>query len=295
MMMWWLSVNHGALAGDTYQAGVNQDLPIHKQKKIHPELSDPVLGDRAAIVEWAWSPKYAKKFGLKAQKDGLEDGDVWLLGIKIIRSQYGDKNWQQYQCRIVGLLNNKIPIVMPPGERFFMHPAHQWFAGLPGKNNDYGSAITEQRYFQPAQVAWHRVPKNKKQETHPERGIGTNYILFYRYYTIDLAYFEVEGACSYFGDPKQLINELRFPAMRQATGSFSTQDELVYQKNAIRVEIPTGLLVRIYPYIQDAVDWSSCYMRRIGNKSFVLSSRALRTRRFGESCEPERRHRAAAK
>lgn len=38
---------------------INMELPVHQQKKLHPELSDPVLGDQAQIAEWAWSPQYA--------------------------------------------------------------------------------------------------------------------------------------------------------------------------------------------------------------------------------------------
>jgi hypothetical protein len=145
MVMCWLSVNHGALAGDTYQAGVNQNLPIHKQKKIHPELSDPVLGDRAAIVEWAWSPKYAKKFGLKAQKDGLEDGDVWLLGIKIYRTQYGGSEMQSYQCDIVGMINDSASFIKPPGVLYSIHPADKWVGSYPGRPTSHG-VIGVQKY-----------------------------------------------------------------------------------------------------------------------------------------------------
>lgn len=67
-----------------------------EKKKLHPELSDPVLGDRAAVVEWAWSPKYAKRFELPVQSDGLKDGALWLLGVKVERKQFND--YQSYIC-----------------------------------------------------------------------------------------------------------------------------------------------------------------------------------------------------
>ncbi len=79
---------------------INLNLPIHQQKKLHPELSDPVLGDQAQIVEWAWSPQYAKRFGVDVQQDGLPNGGLWLIGIKIQRQQ--NKEWQRYTCNIVG-------------------------------------------------------------------------------------------------------------------------------------------------------------------------------------------------
>ena len=50
---------------------VDLTLPIHQKPKLHSELSDPVLGDQAQIVEWSWSPQYAKRFGLPVQADGL--------------------------------------------------------------------------------------------------------------------------------------------------------------------------------------------------------------------------------
>jgi hypothetical protein len=55
---------------------VDLTLPIHQKPKLHPEFSDPVLGDQAQIVEWAWSPRYAERFGLQPQPDGLPNGGV---------------------------------------------------------------------------------------------------------------------------------------------------------------------------------------------------------------------------
>lgn len=102
-------------------SAINLSLPIHQQKKLHPEISDPVLGDQAQIVEWAWSPQYAERFGLQPQPDGLPDGGLWLVGVKIKRQQ--DQQYQRYTCSIVGLMDNRLKILTPRG-RYIWH-THQ--------------------------------------------------------------------------------------------------------------------------------------------------------------------------
>lgn len=56
-LRWLLLMFLAPLVGNTaagavpLPAGVKPDLPVHQQKKRNPEISDPVLEDRAAIVE----------------------------------------------------------------------------------------------------------------------------------------------------------------------------------------------------------------------------------------------------
>ena len=63
-------------------------LPIHQKPKLHSALSDPVLGDQAQIVEWSWSPQYAKRSSIAAQANGFFNGLLWLVGLT--RRSHGD-------------------------------------------------------------------------------------------------------------------------------------------------------------------------------------------------------------
>ncbi|MFZ5820125.1 MAG: hypothetical protein ACOYYJ_09495, partial [Chloroflexota bacterium] len=145
---------------------VAESRPKAPSKKLHPELSDPVLGDRAALVEWAWSPQYARRFGVAVQEDGLKDGYLWLVGIKILRVQSGAKDFQTYQCRLAGLIDNKAPMLMPPGERYVMHPGYHWLGGMPGKVQPHTPDLVHEvkamglKEFTPAQASWYRTPNN---------------------------------------------------------------------------------------------------------------------------------------
>ncbi len=267
-------------------SSTNTTMPDHEYKKLHPEFSDPVLGDRAAVIEWSWSPQYAKRFNLPVQSDGLPDGALWLVGVKIERQQYRD--WQSYACRIVGLIDNKLPILTPPGDRYVIHPGDQWEGGLPGKAQTGSTDLAfevhgmgEQTKFLPGQLAWCKKPRNKAERDKPETGIGTPYIFYHRSYTPDLAYFELDGGCAHFSDPEQFRNELRFPT--QLVGK---KDEPMFEASAAKFDIPDSLMRKIYPYTRDAYDWRTCLMRRIGGKSFTLSLEALKSKRFGDTCEP---------
>lgn len=248
---------------------INMDLPVHQQKKVHPELSDPVLGDQAEINEWAWSPQYAKRFDLPVQTDGLPDGGLWLVGVRIGRIQNGQR--QSYQCRIVGLMDSNLPILMPPGE-IYNDPMG---LNLPGKNERKLEGLHN---FTPGQVTWPRQPANKA-ERRPRSGGGTPYMLFHRHFLPDLAYFELwAGSCSHFDDPAQFRNELRFPT--QAVGK---KDHAVYEDSAVTFDFPDTLMKKIYPYAHEAWAWGSCLARRVGNKADTLPLWALE--RFKGVCE----------
>ena len=271
---------------------VDQTLPIHQKQKLHPELSDPVLGDQAQIVEWAWSPQYAKRYNLPVQADGLKDGGLWLVGIKVMRMQFGP--YQRYACRIIGLIDNKAPMLMPPGDRFVRHPVD--LGDLP-RNVHAGPATGEQKElfpakatsqseFLPAQAAWHKQPKNKLEMERPETGLGTPYIVFHRFYLIDLAYFELDGACGYFRDPATSRNELRFPTRIDGKNDADKQQHAVYEPSAIKFDIPDSLMQKMYPYIREAEDWTSCLMRRSGQFGRTLTLRSIKSKRFGDLCTP---------
>lgn len=256
-------------------SAIDLTLPIHQQKKLHPELSDPVLGDQAQIVEWAWSPQYAERFGLTVQQDGLPNGGLWLVGVKIERKQYRD--WQRYTCNIVGVMDNKLPILTPPGEIYVAPPGYIWSGGMPGEIRT-GLVVKD---FTPAQTTWYKNPKNKLEQTRSERSITLDYLHYYRQFQNGLTYFEIEGGCAYFNDPQLFRNQIRFPT--RADGGIGVA---VYEPSAIKFDLPDGLMRRVYPYIKEADDWSSCLMRRIGGKSHLLTERTKKSKHFGNTCEP---------
>jgi len=266
-------------------SAIDLTLPIHQQPKLHPELFDPVLGDQAQIVEWAWSPQYAERFGLQPQPDGLPNGGLWLVGVKIERKQYRD--WQRYTCNIVGVMDNRLPILTPPGERYVVHPANQWIVGLPGKSPVASADLHNEveqaslRDYTPAQVTWHKYPKNKLEQTRPKGGVTRNYLHYYRRFQNNLAYFEIEGGCSYFNNPQQFRNQIRFPS--KADGGIG---KAVYESSAVAFDLPDSLMNKSYPYAIDADDWSSCLLRRAGENTDALSLRARKLKRFGNTCEP---------
>lgn len=261
---------------------IDPTLPIHQKKKLHPELSDPVLGDQAAIVEWAWSPQYAKRFNQPVQADGLKDGPLWLIGVKIQRKQNG--RFQGYQCNMVGLMDNKLPILTPPGEQYIMPPDYAWFGGMPGMNGLSGSIE-----YTPGQATWTKNPRNKAEKNLPESGIGAPYLLFSRRIkpAPGLAFFEIKTSCSYFRDPKTHRNEISFPTRIDGKNDVDPRQSAQWESSAVAFVIPDGLMQRIYPYVLDADDWSSCLLRRNGDKADTLTTHALLTKRFGNSCEPQ--------
>lgn len=254
-------------------SAIDLTLPIHQQKKLHPEFSDPVLGDQAQIVEWAWSPQYAKRFGLPVQPDGLKDGGLWLVGVKVQRIQ--SQQYQSYTCNIIGLMDNKLPIIAPPGEMYTVS-GYGLLGGMPGLN----MAVVVKE-FSPAQATWNKNPKNELERTRPERSIGLSYLSYYRQLQNGLAYFEIKGGCSYFNDPQLFRNEIRFP-----TRFIHENHTTAFEPDAVHFNIPNGLMRRIYPYTLEANDWSSCLMRRTGRLGVTLTLRAEKSKRFGNTCNP---------
>lgn len=250
---------------------IDLTLPIHQKQKLYPELSDPVLGDQAQIVEWAWSPQYAKRFNQPVQPDGLKDGGLWLIGVKVQRIQ--NQQWQRYTCNIVGLMDNKLPILAPPGEMYTV-PGYGWQGGMPGLN----MAIVLKE-FTPAQTTWYKKPKNELEQTRPERSITVNYLVFYRQLQNGLAYFEIEGGCGYFNDPQLFRNEIRFP-----TRFIHENRTAAFEPDAIHFDVPDGLMRRIYPYTLEADDWTQCFLRRAAGHGLTL--RSVKSKRFGNTCEP---------
>jgi len=254
--------------------GVNPELPVHRRARLHPELFDPVLGDQAAIVEWAWSPAYAKRFHVKEGEAELEDGLLWLVGVKVMRMQY--RKWQRYQCRIVGLIDNRLPVVWPPGEQYMVHPDYNWFGGLPGR----GSWLGELKTYTPGQAAWHKFPKNRLEEERPEMSITVRYLFWYRHYTKELGYFEVDAACGYFLDPKRFRNELRLPTEVVENHPNRTA---AFETSAFRIVLPDGLMRRIYPYVAEARAWDACFVGRVEERKANLPDWAKT--RFEGLCE----------
>lgn len=262
---------------------------VATEAPLLPEAHDPVLGDRATVVEWAWSPQYAKRFGVPLQPDGLKDGHLWLLGIKVLRAQ--DRDMQSYRCRIVGLIDNKAPILWPPGDRYIRHTAYRWLGGLPGtaQNADdrigTADAITA-KSFTPGHAAWIRRPKNKREEQLPERSMGASYLFFNRHHTADLAYFEVEGACRYFNDPRDYRNELRFPTRIDGVNDEIRGKRALWEPNALRFDIPDRVMVKMWPVVLKAADWNTCLMHRSGMKNLGSILKDERERLGSLSCEP---------
>jgi len=252
------------------QALAGEDKPV-----LFPEAKDPVLGDRAAVVEWAWSPAYAKRFGLPAQEDGLKDGYLWLVGVKVIRAQTSDA--QEYQCRIVGVIDNKAPMLTPAGDRFMQHPGSRWVGGLPTRY--VGPALTEQNSFAPGQHAMYREPKNQAQRDRPHSGISLNYLLFHRYYTAELAYFELDGACRFLRDPELFRNEILFPTRMLKDKEWNPS---VFESSALKFGIPDRVMRRMYPYILKAADWTTCLMERAGYQGIYADKQVKQ--RLGVSC-----------
>lgn len=249
---------------------------LASDQPLFPEASDPVLGHRAAIVEWAWSPKYAERFDLPVQEDGLPNGDLWLVGVKVVRQQVGER--PRYSCRIVGLLSDKTPINWPPGDQHLQHPSHIWIAGiLPGLEHPRfrtGLGITD---FTPYQAAWHLNPANDRERQLPESNISVFYRYLYKNYVDDLAYFEIEGACWYFRDPEEFQNRVHLP-------SAASQGHAL-RPGALSFDIPNRVMNRIYPVVLGAADRSKCLMRRSGIKKSNLFP--WERKRLGDvSCEP---------
>lgn len=275
-------------------SAIDLTLPIHQKQKLHPELSDPVLGDQAQIIEWAWSPQYAEHFGLQLQQGGLPNGGLWLVGVKIERKQYRD--WQRYTCHIVGLMDNKLPILTPPGDQYISHPRYDnWVGGLPGTSQiklskaDLIDASKEvaAKYFSPGLQTWYKNPTTR-QEKYPENSDGfTKYISFYRnYHPSGIAFFEIDVGCAYLGNPEKVRTEIRFPTKIDGKNDDDPKVGAVFESSAVKFDIPDNLMRRIYPYTREANDWSSCLMRRVGGKPFLLSTEAKKSKRFGNACEP---------
>ncbi|MGL1833014.1 hypothetical protein ACKVEX_05335 [Rhodocyclaceae bacterium SMB388] len=245
-----------------------------------PEASDPVLGHRAAVVEWAWSPQYAERFGLPVQDDGLEDGYLWLIGIKVVRMEFHDR--PTYRCRIVGLLDNQAPIVWPPGERYVMHPSQlPMGGGLPGQGmyrRDVGA-----KTFTPGHSTWHRFPKTDNQRRYAEAGFAAPYLSFHRGYDDGLAYFELEAACAYFGTPQKLINRLSLPT---EVGQGEQPASRAFKPEALSFDIPDRIMLEMFRVTELAADWTLCLMHRSGMKNLGRRTQQQRDRLHGVSCEP---------
>lgn len=280
----------GAESGKSAQpsSAIDFSLPIHQRPKLNPEFADPVLGDQAQIAEWAWSPQYAERFGLKVQPDGLPNGGLWLVGVKITRKQ--DQQWQRYTCDIVGVIQNDLPILTPPGDIYTPSPFYQWSGTLPPP----GHFVNDGRKFEtytPFQAAWFKTPKNKLVQTRPERSITLQYLLYYRHLQNDLAYFEIETGCGYFNDPKNFRNEIGFPNKNVVNKRRGEHHMPATSVNDYEwFGLPDAMMSRIYPYIRDAEDWSSCIMHRVGGKPYLLTTRVLESKRFGNICEQASKH-----
>ena len=264
--------------------GINQTLPIHQKAKIHPELIDPVLGDQLEIVEWAWSPQYAKRFSLQPQPDGLKDGPLWLIGVKIQREQ--NHQWQRYTCHVVGVIDSKLPIITPPGDRFSYADLLRVMPGNLAQSELTAYAI-EQRSYAPGFMTWHKKPTNKRQETHPKSVTGmSRYVTYLRSFSGGLSYFEADVGCAYFEDPSIFRNEIRFPTRIDGKNDEDPKVGAVFEATAVHFDLPDAMMRRIYKYTVDADDWTSCLMRRSGRVGRVLSLHAIKLKRFDNRCEP---------
>lgn len=270
--------------------GVSVGWAWAAEASVLPEAHDPVLGSEAAVVEWAWSPQYAKRYDLPAQVDGLKDGHLWLVGVKVLRAQ--DRHMQLYRCRIVGLIDNKAPMLWPPGDRYVQHTAYRWLSGLPGRaqagTDDLARLVkgdSEQIPFSPGHAAWIERPKNERERTLPERSMTSPYLLFHRYHTADLAYFELEGACRYFNDPEAYRNELRFPTRIDGVDDENPRKEAIWEPSALQFDIPDRVMVKMYPFLLKAADWNTCLMPRSGMKNLGTIFKQVRERLGDVSCE----------
>lgn len=264
--------------------GINQALPIHQKAKIHPELIDPVLGDQVEIVEWAWSPQYAKRFSLQPQPDGLKDGPLWLIGVKIQREQ--NHQWQRYTCHVVGVIDSKLPIITPPGDRFSYADLLRVIPGKQAQNELTAYAI-EQRNYAPGFMTWYKKPANKRQEIYPYGGSGLDrYVTYIKSFSSGLSYFEAYVGCAYFEDPSVFRNEIRFPTRIDGKNDEDPKIGAVFETSAVHFDLPDGMMRRIYPYTVDASDWTSCLMRRSGVVGGILSLHARKSKRFDKRCEP---------
>lgn len=254
-------------------SAIDLSLPVHQKPKLHPELADPVLGDQAQIVEWAWSPQYAERFGLQPQADGLPNGGLWLVGVKIERNQV--LKFQRYTCHILGLMDNKLSILTPPGEQYTVYPI--WQGGVPGQQAEIPGSLESV----PGYTSWEQIRANKPKKKLAVYGMTTPYLTFIRNYKTGLAYFDLLGSCSTFRDAENFRGELSFPT--QFTGK---EGKAAFDDSAVKFDLPVNLLRRIYPYAVDANDWTSCLLRRAGDKTDVLTLRASKSKRFGNICEP---------
>ncbi len=232
--------------------------PPGESLPLLPEATDPVLGHRAAVIEWAWSPQYAERFGLPVQEGGLENGYLWLVGVKVVRMDFFDR--PTYRCRIVGLLQNDAPIVWPPGEHYVMHPSQlPMGGGLPGQGQYRGDIGPKP--FTPGHGSWVRRPKSDSQRLYPESGITSPYYVMHRSYSENLAYFELDGSCRHFGDPKSLETRIHLPTRR---GDGEEPSSRAFKPDAIYFVVPDRVMTKIYPYVLSASDWTNCLMHRSG-------------------------------
>lgn len=164
------------------------------------------------------------------------------------------------------------------------HPTESWIGGLP-KRIPYSPATGEQNEYVAAQAAWYRQPKNNLGKERPETGSGAPYISFHRFYSNDLAYFELDGSCGAFRDAKGSRNEIRFPTRIDGNNDEDKQQPAVYEPSAVHFDIPDSLMQKIYPYIREADDWTSCMLHR-SKSGALLTTRALKSNRFGKACNP---------
>lgn len=241
-----------------------------------PEASDPVLGHRAAVVEWAWSPQYAERFGLPVQEDGLDDGYLWLVGIKVVRMDFHDR--PTYRCRIVGLLDNQAPIVWPPGERYVMHPSQlPMGGGLPGQG--FFRRESEGKPFTPGNSARRRASADPHGDF-IEKGLSAPYRVMHRQYDEGLAYFELDGSCAFFGDPAGMVNQVVFPTRAIPVEG---QASAVFEEGSLRIDIPDRVMTKVYPAIRSAADWTTCLSHRSGATRLQLE-RGVRERLGSVDC-----------
>lgn len=284
LLMLFMFSNLSYATGIDPSTGINQALPIHQKAKTHPELIDPVLGDQLEIVEWAWSPQYAKRFSLQPQVDGLKDGPLWLIGVKIQREQ--NHQWQRYTCHIIGVTDNTLPIIRPPGDRFSYADLLRVIPGKQAQSELTAYAI-EQRNYAPGFMTWYKKPANKRQEIYPYGGSGLDrYVTYIKSFSSGLSYFEAYVGCAYFEDPSVFRNEIRFPTRIDGKNDEDPKIGAVFETSAVHFDLPDGMMRRIYPYIVDASDWTSCLMRRSGVVGGILSLHARKSKRFDKRCEP---------